>query len=84
MTKIDLDLDLGAQHWELFDVLEVSIPKVSTPGGVVQRTMAEGLTRRSAEAVMNITVMRQGVEDYFYAVTGAGTYSAGEKWDGER
>lgn len=36
----------------------------------------------NAEAVHNMAIVRQGVEDRFFAYTQPGQYKAGDKWEG--
>ena len=60
----------------LYDVVGVNI-KTS-----VVRLIDQGNTKRNAEAVVLMAVMRRGVEEEFFAVASAGIYADGEKWEG--
>ena len=60
----------------LYDVAAVNI-KTS-----VVRLIDQGKTKRNAEAVVLMAVMRRGVEEEFFAVAAAGIYADGEKWEG--
>ena len=46
----------------LFDVYAVKIE------GVARRLLAEGMTERSADAIVRMAIARRGVEDEFYRV----------------
>lgn len=39
-------------------------------------------TARNAEAVIRMAIMRQGVEDRFFAACQPGQYKDGDKWEG--
>ncbi len=41
-------------------------------------------TKPNAEAVEVMAIMRQGVEDRFFAVVPAGNYEVGKEWRGRR
>lgn len=47
------------------------------------RIMAENKTERNADAIVNLAVMRRGVDEEFFAVVPHGKYSTGDKWIGE-
>lgn len=61
---------------KLFDVISVN-HKTSAI-----RIMATGKTLRNAEAIENMAIMRRGCEEEFFAVTDAGAYKEGDKWEG--
>ena len=48
------------------------------------RIISGNLDKRNAEAVMEMAVMRRGVEREFFSLTEADTYLEGEKWTGQR
>lgn len=59
----------------LFDVLAVAIAAPHTV-----RILAFNRTERSAEGVVNMAVVRRGVETEFYVAVPAGRYSDGGVW----
>jgi len=61
-----------------YDVLAVNL-KTNTV-----RFMAQGKTKANAEAIENMAVMRRGVDEEFFTTVISGSYSEGEKWEGER
>ena len=46
------------------------------------RLIAEGKTLRNAEAIVNMAVMRRGVETEFFSEVSSGKYKTGDKWNG--
>ena len=46
------------------------------------RLLAESKDERNAEAIINMAVMRRGVEEEFYVAVPAGTYTEGMLWRG--
>ena len=46
------------------------------------RMMAENKTESNADAIVNMAVMRRGVDEEFFAVVPHGKYAAGDKWIG--
>lgn len=61
---------------KLYDVIAVGL----TSGKV--RLIAEGKTKRNAEAIVSMAVMRRGVEEEFFAEVEAGIYKEGDIWKG--
>jgi hypothetical protein len=62
---------------ELFDVVAVNMDASTI------RFLARGKTEGNAEAVVNMAVMRRGVDEEFYAAVPAGMYAQdGETWRG--
>jgi hypothetical protein len=60
---------------QLYDVVAVDI---ST--GKVAALFGEGKTLRNAEAIVNMAVMRRGVEEQFYAEVLAGQFKVGDAY----
>ena len=58
-----------------FDVLEVRIK-----GGEVLGVMGRDLDEKNAEAVINMAVIRRGVEHSFYVTAPAGSLRVGDRW----
>lgn len=44
----------------------------------------EGLDEKNADAVVDMAVMRQGVEDRFFVAVTHGDYKAGDTWEGHK
>lgn len=61
---------------ELFDVVAVNITTKRV------RLLAEHKTKRNAEAIVNMAVIRIGVDEEFYAPVLAGKYKDGDEWTG--
>ena len=59
---------------QLYDVVAVSLTTEKV------RLIAEDKTERNAEAIVNMAVMRRGVEEEFFTEVRAGTYKEGDKW----
>lgn len=59
----------------MFDVIEVSIKS-----GKVLGFMTENKTKRTAEKIEEMAVIRRGVEDSFYTVVEAGKYKIGDTY----
>ena len=59
---------------ELFDVVAVNLDTNRV------RIIASDKTQRNADAIETMAIMRRGVEDEFFAVTPAKSYSDGDKW----
>lgn len=57
---------------ELFDVIAVNIETK------IVRLMAESKSERNAEAIIDMAVMRRGVETEFYTFSPAGKYHDGD------
>lgn len=47
------------------------------------RMMSESRDKANAEAVVNLAVMRRGVDEEFFAVVPHGKYDVGDKWVGD-
>lgn len=62
---------------KLFDVVAVR-----TDTGKVSIVMAKDKTPENAEAIVNLAVLRRGVESEFFAKAQAGKYKGGEPWTG--
>lgn len=60
----------------LFDVVAVGLKTNKV------RMMAEGKTARNAEAIVNMAVMRRGVDEEFFSEVPAGRYKEGDEWRG--
>lgn len=58
-----------------FDVVEVELRE---PHHV--RIIASGKTEKNAEAIVNMAVMRRGVEHSFFTTVEAGSYSDGDEF----
>lgn len=58
---------------DLFDVIEVEIAK---PHRV--RVIARDKSELNAEAIVNMAVIRRGVEDHFFKAVPAGKYKDGD------
>ena len=75
----------------MFDVLEVQNEQLSDdepelvmanePNHV--RLIAERLTRRSAEAIVEMAVFRESVDEFFFVTAKSGKYSDGDKYEYE-
>ena len=61
----------------LFDVIEVRFAKPRTV-----RLIDTRKTERNAEAIINMAVMRRGVETSFYTTVPAGKFKDGDKYRG--
>ena len=59
----------------MFDVIEVSISSCKVLG-----FMAENKSKRTAEKIEDMAVIRRGVEDSFYAIVEAGKYKIGDTY----
>lgn len=59
----------------MFDVIEVSIKS-----GKVLGFMAENKTKRTAEKIEEMAVIRRGVKDSFYTVVETDKYKIGDKY----
>ena len=57
-----------------FDVVAVEMKSLRV------RLIAEGKSERAAEGIVNMAVMRRGVEVEFFAEVPAGSYSDGDLW----
>lgn len=62
---------------QLFDVVAVTIEAPNTV-----RLLDEGKDDENAGAVVNLAVMRRGVETEFYSIVPAGMYRDGDAWRG--
>ncbi len=58
----------------MFDVIEVQFKKPRTV-----RLIAEGKSERNADAIINMAVMRRGVEEAFFTTAPAGKYKDGDE-----
>ena len=63
---------------ELFDVVAVDLKSNQILWVERKKTLP------NAEAIVSMAVMRQGVEDRFFAPVAHGTYNEGDRWEGER
>lgn len=61
----------------MHDVVEVEI---AAPNKV--RVIAENKTEHAAETIVDMAVIRRGVEDHFYKVVDAGQYKDGDTLSG--
>ena len=61
---------------ELFDVVAVNLATSAV------RLIDTGKTRRNAEAIEEMAVMRRGVDEEFFAVVPHGAYEDGSHWKG--
>ena len=52
--------------------------------GRTVRLIAEDKTLENAQAVVNMAVLRRGVEKEFYSEVPAGSYTDGDIWTGSR
>ena len=59
---------------ENYDVVAVNIETSKV------RMMAENKTEKNAEAIINMAVMRRGVDEEFYAPAPHGKYKDGDTW----
>lgn len=59
-----------------FDVVSVHIESLNV------RVLTRDKTEPNAEALVQNAVLRRGVDTHFFAVTTAGKYSDGDKWEG--
>ena len=62
---------------ELFDVVAVNLHTNSV------RLIAQKKNRRNAEAIVQMAVMRRGVEEEFFCEVSAGKYKTGDTWTGQ-
>jgi hypothetical protein len=62
----------------MYDVVAVSVESNAV------RLMATNKDRKNAEAIVNMAVMRRGVDEEFFAEVPAGLYAEGDQWEGHR
>ena len=63
----------------MFDLLAV---KITAPHQV--RFIGQGLSKRDAEAMGIMAVLRRGVGEELYVIGAAGSYQEGECWTGDK
>lgn len=60
-----------------YDVLAVNIATSKV------RFLAQGKDERNAEAIINMAIMRRGVDEEFYTEVPAGSYKEGDAYKGK-
>lgn len=60
---------------KLYDVVAVNIKTTKV------RLMAENKTERNAEAIVNMAIMRRGVEEEFFTEVPGGKYKEGDLYN---